>query len=90
MQVTQEPMRTTQLIKQAFAVNWNKGTQNRFFTNTAKIPQYLFAEIINGWKPSSIFTKSFIFDIWLGSEYVFKKYLQKCTSLEICGQCTIL
>ena len=34
--------------------------------------------------------KSFIFDIWLGSEYASKKYLQKWAGLEVYGQCTVL
>ena len=28
-----------------------------------------FAKIVNGWKPLTIFAKSFIFDVWMVSEY---------------------
>ena len=31
----------------------------------------LFAEIVNGWKPFTIFVKSSILDIWLVHEYTF-------------------
>ena len=30
-----------------------------------------FAKIVNGYKPSTIFAKCFILDLWQGSEYAF-------------------
>ena len=29
----------------------------------------LFVKIVYGWKPLTIFAKSFILDVWIGSEY---------------------
>ena len=29
-----------------------------------------FAKIVNGWIPLTVFTKSFILDVWLGPEHV--------------------
>ena len=30
----------------------------------------LFAKIVGSWKPSTIFAKNFILDVWEGSKYV--------------------
>ena len=34
-----------------------------------KYKMELFAKLVKGWKPLTIFAKSFILDVWQGSEY---------------------
>ena len=41
----------------------------RCFQNLVKyLEMKLFAKIVNNWKPLTIFAKSFILDVWLGSD----------------------
>ena len=42
------------------------------FRQTSKIK--LFAKIVNDWKSLTIFTKSFILDVWQGSENTSSEY----------------
>ena len=39
------------------------------FKTQSKIKDKIFAKIVNGWKPLTIFMENLILNIWLGSEY---------------------
>ena len=39
------------------------------FKTQSKIKDKIFAKIVNGWKPLTIFMENLILNIWLGSKY---------------------
>ena len=51
-------------------ISKNIANSDPYSEPTQKSKIKLFAKTINAWKPLFIFIKSFILDVWLGSEYV--------------------